>query len=116
MATIEEIEDLSVEIINGVDNEEGEPKELKESDSSPVRTEDADAAALVLTTTSQEVQDSDEEDDEVIVMNYCSISSFFYQKSNICTLMKDFDETILERIVALSEMFPVCVQVSLSYL
>jgi hypothetical protein len=30
--------------------------------------------------------------------------------------MKDFDETILERIVALSEMFPVCVQVSLSSL
>ena len=85
MATIEEIEDLSVEIINGVDNEEDEPKEVKESASSPVRAEDADAAALVLSS-AQEVQDldSDEDDDEVtfaicsVFFPFIYLTSLFY--------------------------------------
>lgn len=67
MATIEEIEDLNVEIINGIDNEEEEAKEVKEPNaSSPARAEDADAAALVLTSVQEVEAYSDDEDDDVL--------------------------------------------------
>lgn len=63
MATIEELDELSVELINGVEEEVP-----KESTSSPTRahrpdSETADASAVVLSTSQALNEDSDDEDD-----------------------------------------------------
>ena len=64
MATIEELDELSVEIINGL---VGEDEELNESTSSPARaqrqeTENADAS-VALSSSKALDEDSDDEDD-----------------------------------------------------
>lgn len=73
MATIEEIDDLndaSVEIINGVNSEE---EATKETQSSPTRAETVEEIVPVPTTavvpSRQEAEDSDEED-EVMLLSF----------------------------------------------
>lgn len=89
MATIEEIDELSVEIINSINGEEEE--ESKENAPSPARvderrnSESGDASVVAVPSSKAFVEDSDDDDE-------------------------DFDETVLERLVGLTEMFPTFVQ------
>ncbi|XP_057372818.1 mitochondrial import receptor subunit TOM22 homolog [Daphnia carinata] len=91
MATIEELDELSVEIINSINGEEEE--ESKENAPSPARVDErrnseSGDASVVAVSSSKAVENEDSDDDD-----------------------EDFDETVLERLVGLTEMFPTFVQV-----
>ena len=66
MATIEELDELSVEIINGVNGEEETPKE---SASSPTRAQKTESkptdASAVVSTSAQALEDEDSDDEDV---------------------------------------------------
>jgi len=104
MATIEEIDELSIEVINGVSSESEESTTRRQSpsnSSSPRASAEvagpvvvAPAAAAPVAVSQDEVDGEDEEEDDD----------------------EDFDESFIERLVGLTEMFPKSVQRTTSVL
>ena len=95
MATIEELDELSVEIINSIN---GEEEESKENASSPARaherpnSESTDASVVALPSSKAVVDDSDDDDDVTMNMkqNLIIIQLFLYSRNLMKQFLKDW--------------------------